>query len=51
MKSLQPYFPANYKGLGMEDIRTIFATGQAGMVIDGHFEIASIQALVPEAHS
>ncbi|GGA48393.1 ABC transporter substrate-binding protein [Paenibacillus physcomitrellae] len=48
LKSLQPYFPANFEGLSMEDIRTIFATGQAGMVIDGHFEIASIQALNPE---
>ncbi|MDF2722928.1 MAG: sugar transporter substrate-binding protein [Paenibacillus sp.] len=46
-KSLKPYFPANFEGLGMEDIRTMFATGQAGMVIDGHFEIASIQALNP----
>lgn len=48
MKSLQPYVPNNFEGLGMEDIRTMFATGQAGMVIDGHFEIASILGLNPD---
>ncbi|WP_256759448.1 ABC transporter substrate-binding protein [Cohnella sp. WQ 127256] len=48
MNSLKPYFPNNFEGLGMEDIRTMFATGQTGMVIDGHFEIASIQALNPD---
>jgi raffinose/stachyose/melibiose transport system substrate-binding protein len=48
MNSLKPYFPKNFEGLGMEDIRTLFATGQSGMVINGHFEIASIQALNPE---
>lgn len=48
MKDLEPYFPSNFEGLGMEDIRTLFATGQAGMVINGHFEIASIQNLNPE---
>lgn len=48
MKDLQPYFPANFEGLGMEDIRTLFATGQTAMVIDGHFEIASILGLNPD---
>ncbi|MBP1993149.1 ABC transporter substrate-binding protein [Paenibacillus eucommiae] len=48
MKSLTPYFPNNFEGLGMEDIRTMFATGQTGMVINGHFEIASILALNPD---
>jgi len=48
MKSLTPYFPQNFVGLGMEDVRTLFATGQAGMVIDGHFEIASILGLNPD---
>jgi len=48
MKDLQPYFPANFEGLGMEDIRTLFTTGQTGMVINGHFEIASILGLNPD---
>lgn len=47
MNSLTPYFPANFEGLGMEDIRTMFAAEQAGMVIDGHFEIALMLALNP----
>lgn len=47
LNSLTPYFPPNFEGLGMEDIRTVFATGQAAMVINGHFEINSIQALNP----
>jgi raffinose/stachyose/melibiose transport system substrate-binding protein len=47
MNSLTPYFPANFEGLGMEDIRTMFATEQTGMVINGHFEIASILSLNP----
>jgi raffinose/stachyose/melibiose transport system substrate-binding protein len=48
MDSLAPYFPANFEGLGMEDIRTMFATEQTAMVIDGNFEIASILALNPK---
>ncbi|OXM83236.1 ABC transporter substrate-binding protein [Paenibacillus rigui] len=48
MNSLAPYFPANFEGLGMEDVRTLFATEQTAMVIDGHFEIASILALNPK---
>lgn len=43
--NLEPYFPDNYTGLGMDDIRTIFATEQAAMVINGHFEIPSIMRL------
>lgn len=48
LNSLAPYFPANFEGLGMEDVRTMFATEQTAMVIDGHFEIASILALNPK---
>lgn len=47
MNSLTPYFPANFEGLGMEDIRTMFALEQAGMVINGHFEIVNILLLNP----
>lgn len=47
LQSLTPYFPDNFEGLGMEDIRTMFATGQTAMVIDGNFDIAAIQALNP----
>ncbi|WP_274653214.1 ABC transporter substrate-binding protein [Paenibacillus humicola] len=50
LKSLTPYFPNNFEGLGMDDIRTMFATGQAAMVFDGSFEIAAIQALNPDIH-
>ncbi|AJY77725.1 sugar ABC transporter substrate-binding protein [Paenibacillus beijingensis] len=46
-KSLTPYFPDNFEGLGMDDIRTMFATGQTAMIIDGNFDIAAIQALNP----
>jgi raffinose/stachyose/melibiose transport system substrate-binding protein len=47
-ESLSPYFPDNYQGLGFEDVRTLFATGQTGMIIDGNFDLAAIQALNPK---
>jgi raffinose/stachyose/melibiose transport system substrate-binding protein len=45
MNNLRPYFPNNFEGLAMEDIRTLFAAEQAAMVINGHFEIVNILGL------
>ncbi len=39
MNDLKKYFPANSEGLGMDDIRTLFALGDAAMFPLGSWEI------------
>lgn len=48
MKDLIPYFPKNYTGLGMDDIRNLFATGQAAMFIMGSWELDPVKGLNPD---
>ncbi|WP_462411007.1 ABC transporter substrate-binding protein [Neobacillus sp. Marseille-QA0830] len=48
MDQLKKYFPANYEGLGMDDIRTLFATGQAAMFPMGSWEIEVVRGLNPD---
>jgi len=48
MKELAPYFPENYVGLELNDMRTLFATGKAAMFINGSFELEGIQKLNPD---
>ncbi|MCD4838850.1 extracellular solute-binding protein [Neobacillus sedimentimangrovi] len=48
MDQLKKYFPDNYEGLGMEDIRTLFATGQAAMFPMGSWEIEVVRSLNPD---
>jgi len=47
MNTLTPYFPANYEGIGMDDMRTMFATEQAAMMVMGQWEFASLKKLNP----
>lgn len=45
---LVPYFPDNYVGLGMDDMRNLFVTEQAGMFVMGDWEIAVMQNMNPD---
>jgi len=48
MKELTPYFPENFTGLELTDMRALFATGKAAMFINGSFELEGIRQLNPE---
>lgn len=48
MNDLKKYFPANSEGLGMDDIRTLFAMEQAAMFPLGSWEIPVINELNAE---
>ncbi|WP_312112424.1 ABC transporter substrate-binding protein [Brevibacillus reuszeri] len=48
MQELIPYFPENYVGLELNDMRTLFATGKAAMFINGSFELEGIKKLNPD---
>lgn len=45
MQELIPYFPENYVGLELNDMRTLFATGKAAMFINGSFELEGLKKL------
>ncbi|KAA0548419.1 extracellular solute-binding protein [Bacillus sp. BGMRC 2118] len=48
MDELKAYFPDNYEGLGMEDIRTLFFTGKAAMFPMGSWEIEVLRGMNPD---
>lgn len=48
VKDLQPYFPEDVVGVGYEDARTLFITGQAGVFLGGSFEIGYWRNNAPE---
>ncbi|TKI56866.1 extracellular solute-binding protein [Brevibacillus antibioticus] len=48
MHELIPYFPENYVGLELNDMRTLFATEKAAMFINGSFELEGIKKLNPD---
>ncbi|GED31102.1 MULTISPECIES: ABC transporter substrate-binding protein [Brevibacillus] len=48
MQELIPYFPENFVGLELNDMRTLFATGKAAMFINGSFEMEGIKKLNPD---
>lgn len=48
MDELKAYFPDNYEGLGMEDIRTLFFTGKAAMFPMGSWEIEVLRSMNPD---
>lgn len=48
MDQLKKYFPDNSEGLGMDDIRTLFATGKAAMFPMGSWEIEVLRGLNPD---
>ncbi|HWO74998.1 MAG TPA: extracellular solute-binding protein [Bacillus sp. (in: firmicutes)] len=48
MDQLKKYFPENYEGLGMEDIRTLFFTEKAAMFPLGSWEIEVLRSMNPD---
>lgn len=48
MNDLKKYFPANSEGLGMDDIRTLFALGDAAMFPLGSWEIPVVLEMNPD---
>jgi raffinose/stachyose/melibiose transport system substrate-binding protein len=48
MKELEPYFPNNYVGISMEDMRNMFVTEQAAMMVMGNWEIAAMKQMNPD---
>ncbi|KQL48314.1 sugar ABC transporter substrate-binding protein [Brevibacillus choshinensis] len=48
MQELIPYFPENYVGLELNDMRTLFATEKTAMFINGSFELEGIKKLNPD---
>ncbi|KGP74648.1 ABC transporter substrate-binding protein [Pontibacillus yanchengensis] len=48
MDELKPYMPENYEGLGMEDIRTMFFTGDSAMFPMGSWEIEVLREMNPD---
>ncbi len=48
MDEIKQFFPENFEGLGMEDIRTMFFTGDAAMFPLGSWEIEVLREMNPE---
>ncbi|KIL42510.1 sugar ABC transporter substrate-binding protein [Gordoniibacillus kamchatkensis] len=48
MKDLTPYFPDNFVGIGMDDMRNLFVTEQAAMMVMGDWEIAVMRKANPD---
>ncbi|PUA36169.1 sugar ABC transporter substrate-binding protein [Paenibacillus elgii] len=48
LQDLTKYFPENYTGLGMDDMRNLFVTEQAGMIVMGDWEIAVMKKMNPD---
>lgn len=48
MQELSAYFPENFVGLELNDIRPLFATEKAAMFINGSFELEGIKKLNPD---
>ncbi len=48
VKDLQPYMPEHVVGVGYQDARTLFITGQAGIFLGGSFEVGFWRDQAPE---
>ncbi|MDA5109575.1 extracellular solute-binding protein [Brevibacillus thermoruber] len=48
MQELAPYFPENFVGLELNDIRTMFFTEKAAMFINGSFELEGLKKMNPD---
>jgi len=48
VKDLQPYMPEHVVGVGYQDARTLFITGQAAIFIGGSFEVGFWRDQAPE---
>ncbi len=50
VKDLQPYMPDHVVGVGYQDARTLFVTGQAAIFIGGSFEVGFWRDQAPDMH-
>ncbi|UUZ85232.1 extracellular solute-binding protein [Paenibacillus sp. P26] len=48
MQTMSKYWPNNYTGLSMDDMRNLFVTEQAGMMVMGDWEIAVMKKMNPD---
>lgn len=48
LKDLTPYFPQNYTGISMDDMRNLFVTEQAAMMVMGDWEYAVMKKANPD---
>jgi raffinose/stachyose/melibiose transport system substrate-binding protein len=48
LKDLTPFFPDNYVGIGMDDMRNMFVTEQAAMMVMGDWEYAVMKKTNPD---
>ncbi len=48
MVALEPYLASNYMGVAYTDMQSMFAFGQAGMLIGGSYELGILKQLNPE---
>lgn len=48
LKDLTPYFPDNYVGIGMDDMRNMFVSEQAAMMVMGDWEYAVMKKTNPD---
>lgn len=48
LKDLTPYFPDNYVGISMDDMRNLFVTEQAAMMVMGDWEYAVMKKTNPD---
>jgi raffinose/stachyose/melibiose transport system substrate-binding protein len=48
MVDLEPYLASNYKGVAYSDMQSLFAYGQAGMLIGGSYELGTLAQLAPD---
>lgn len=48
MVAIEPYLAENYMGVGYTDMQSMFAFGQAGMLIGGSYELATLEQLNPD---
>ncbi|NGQ94894.1 extracellular solute-binding protein [Brevibacillus sp. SYP-B805] len=48
MKELTPYFPDNFTGLELTDLRTLFTAEKAAMFINGSFELEGLRKANPD---
>lgn len=48
LKDMTPYFPDNYVGIGMDDMRNMFVSEQAAMMVMGDWEYAVMKKTNPD---
>lgn len=48
MLDLRPYMADNYMGVAYTDMQTLFAFGQAGMLVGGSYELGNMKSLNPD---